>query len=113
VTPIQAASIALQRIKNDLDVSCVCHLSHGPLCPKRIAEGALKDVGLLEATDDLGFGARKLQENPGLINAVAVALANRTEFVWGHIEESMRETLRNEARTALAAVDAYERKPTT
>lgn len=96
MTPLAAASLALQKIK---------------LCSKRIA-----DVGLLKTRDDLGFEAHKLQENEALVEAVALVLGNKfsSDFTdWDRIEADMKSTLKDEARIALGVVDSFERKPTT
>lgn len=111
---------ALARIHGDLDVGCTCHLSHGPLCPKRIAANAVAEYAKEPAPDprqDFGFSARALAKNPGLVRAVAEAMAfsPRRDLYDGQTWESLSGVLQQgfeeDARAALAAVDAFKVDP--
>lgn len=109
---------SLERIKNDLNVECTCHLHHGVGCPKRIAEMAIadhaKEPDPSPPRPDIGFNSRSLHKNAGLVQAVAEALGG-TELAKAMIGDDSRDggtgyrrALLADAERALAAVDAYE-----
>ena len=111
---------ALERIRTDLDVECTCQFTHGPLCPKRIAAMAVSEHEKeppLPVREDFGFAAKMLARNARLVRAVAEAMAfnpKRSLFdgeTWGALGKSMQEGFEEDARAALAAVDAFKVEP--
>lgn len=111
---------ALVKIHGDLDVACTCHLSHGPLCPKRIAANAVADYMKEPTTpvrEDFGFSSRMLARNQALIRAVAEAMAfgpkrNLYEGItWHGLSDVIRRGFEEDAVAALSAVDAFKVGP--
>lgn len=97
---------ALDRIKTDLDVGCTCHLTHGPLCAKRIAATTLSDHEKeppIPERDDFGFGARMMARNSTLVPK-RLLYAGQT---WESLDRQLANGFEEDARAALAAVDAF------
>lgn len=110
----KALEEALHLIETNLDVGCPCHLHHGPLCPKRIAQEARIEHGKQPPErDDHGFAARTMHQNVGLRLAVAKAIAERAGHSmdcldWENAKSAERECYLQDAEAALSAIDDYD-----
>ena len=111
---------ALLKIETDLDVTCTCHLSHGPLCPKRVARDAVADH-LKEPAQPVFL---KYTQDADLVLAVARGLHGRGTIgdtfarepalgEWDRLDDNTKEVFLADARAAVGAVDKYVRERPT